>query len=191
MIAYHYTVVYTGFASLEADYQRKSRTVEPYIRALAHGDEVFAAMLLMGMYKDRVLRSEREDGWFEYAKDATEAVFEVVRRREFPQAISRLHCTYYVDTLEGARRLGISDWGEDPALRILEVELDAARTVRLDQTFYNNAYDRMTDYRSYEDLYAAMAQAREYFSGAMSDTPLPELLSDGENRIISVHPATN
>lgn len=190
LIAYHYNTTYTGYTSLENDHCRKLRTAEPYIYALEHDGSVFSAMLLLGMYKDRLARAESENGWFEYAKDATEALFEHIRRREFTnRSISRLHCCYYVASLEEALRLGLDDWGNDSALKILEVEIDDRHVMRYDQAFYNQAYELFVHYRSEEDIRKASGLARRYFAGEMSAQPLPELLADGENRIRRVFSA--
>lgn len=184
LIAYHYNTTYSGYTSLENDHHRKIRTAEPYIYALAHDGPVFSAMLLMGMYKDRLARAERENGWFEYAKDATEALFEHIRRQEFADSsISRLHCCYFVSSLEEALRLGLDDWENDPELKILVVEIDERHVMRYDQAFYNQAYELFVHYRSEEDICKAADLARRYFAGEMSDHPLPELLADGENHI--------
>lgn len=186
MLAYHYSVTYEGDASLKNDYHNKYATAEPFIFALEEGRGVFSSMLLWGIYKDRLLKSEKK-GWFEYAKDATEAVFEFVRRREFPDhSVSRLNCVYAVDSLEEARKYAEEDWGDEPALKILELELDEEKTVRYDRALYDKAYEGLTQFRGGNDLDAAMEYARRYFSKDRSETPVYELLSDGENRVIRV-----
>lgn len=187
MIAYHYSVTYQGDKSLKNDFKHNYQRSEPYIRALENGNTVFTAMLLLSMYKDRVMRAEHE-GKYEYAKDAVEAVFEYVRKSEFPTQISRLRCIYGVETLESAQHLAKEDWGCEPEeyekLQILELELDPSRTVILDQTFYNQAYDCMVDYHGESDLHRMMDLARDYFSGKRSCEFIPELLSDGKNAVL-------
>lgn len=190
MIAYHYSVTYQGDGSLQNDYRKNYLLAEPYIRALENGNGVFSAMLLLSMYKDRLLKSEKA-GKFEYTKDATEAVFEYVRKAEFPDQVSRVGCIYGVETLEEAQRLAKEDWGSDSEemyekLQILEVDLDPLRTVVLDQSFYNRAYDCILDYHGEMDLHQIMDLARDYFSGKRSNEFIAELLSDGENRVCGI-----
>lgn len=186
LIAYHYNTAYTGYPSLENDHHRKIRTAEPYLYALTHEGPVFSSMLFLGMYKDRLARAESENGWFKYAKDATEALFEHIRRQEFAGcSISRLHCCYYVIPLEEALRLGLDDWGNDPALKILEEEIDD-HVVRYEQAFYNQAYELFAHYRSEEDIRKAADLTRRYFAGEISDHPVPELLVDGANHVLRV-----
>ncbi len=189
MIAYHYSITYQGDPSLQNDYHKRYRLAEPYVRALQNGSSVFSAMLLLAMYHNRYLQSEKT-GWFEYAKDATEAVFEYVRKTEFPERVSRVNCVYAAEKLEEVRRQAKEDWGTDPEnyekLRILELELDPERTVIYDQSFFNQAYDRMQDYHGEQDLQKVMDLARSYFSGERSNDAVLEVLSDGENKVLRV-----
>ncbi len=189
MIAYHYSITYQGDSSLQKDYRKNYLLAEPYIRALENGNGVFSAMLLLSMYKDRFMRSEKT-GKFEYAKDATEAVFEYIRMTEFPTQVSRVGCIYGVENLEEAQRLAKEDWGSDPEeyekLKILEVKLDPQKTVVLDQGFYNQAYDCMLDYHDEKDLQKIMELARRYFRKERSSEFIPEILSDGENKVLRV-----
>lgn len=187
MIAYHYTTTYTGDPALKNDYRGRLHVTEPYLLALDHGRDTFATMLLYGMYRDRLLQSEKK-GWLEYAKEPTEALFEYVRRREFPEgSVSRLGCVFYIDNLNRARQVARDDWGDDaPELKFLEVRLDDGRTVCYDQAFYNRSYDLISNYRSPADLEAAMDCARRYFAGERSGEPVLELLSDGEHRVLRV-----
>ncbi len=187
MIAYHYSVTYSGDTSLQNDFRKNYLRSEPYIRALENGNSIFTAMLLLSMYKDRVLKSEKE-GKYEYAKDATEAVFEYIRKTEFPNEVSRVGCIYGTETLENAQQLAKQDWGGAPdeyeKLQILELRLDPSRTVVFDQNFYNQAYDCMVDYHGETDLHRIMELARDYFSGKRSCKFIAELLSDGKNTVL-------
>ncbi len=189
MIAYHYSITYQGDPSLQNDYHKRSLLAEPYIRALENGSSVFSAMLLMAMYHNRYLRSEKRE-WFEYAKDATEAAFEYIRKTEFPGKISRINCIYAAEKLEEIRRQAKEDWGTDPEnyekLQILELELDPQRTVMYDQCFFNQAYDCMQDYHGEQDLQKVMDLARSYYREERSGSFIAELLSDGENKILRV-----
>lgn len=191
MIAYHYSVTYQeGTQSLQKDYRKNHLLAEPYIRAMENSHDIFSSMLLWGMYRDRWERRENKRK-FEYAKDALEGVWEYVRKNEFSDhSVSRLNCVYGCVSLEEARKLAALDWGEDwedsSTLKILELELNPDRTMVYDQTFYNEAYDRMVDYHGEADLQVIMDLARRYFSGEKSENYLPEVLSDGENRILRV-----
>lgn len=189
MIAYHYSVSYQEGA-LENDHRKNLLLAEPYIRALENGSAVFSAMLLWGMYRDRWERREHNRK-FEYAKDALEGVFEYIRKTEFPgNSICRLNCVYGCTSLEEAHKLAALDWGdslEDPAaLKFLELELNPERTAVYDQSFYNTAYDRMVDYHGDADLQVVMELARQYFSGEKGENYLPEILSDGETRVLQI-----
>ena len=122
-----------------------------------------------------------------YAKDAVEGIFEWVRRRDFSaDSASRVGCVYYCESKDEAIAylkadcLDNGDFSVDQ-VKLLEVEVDAARVFRYDQSFYNRAIDAMEQKR---DLDAVIALAKAYFSKRRSEEPLIEILSDGKNRVI-------
>lgn len=65
-------------------------------------------------------------------------------------------------------------------VKMLCVEVDEKRTRKYDRTFFNNAYAAVEK----NDFETAFGNAKMYFFGALTEQPIIELLSDGENRIL-------
>ena len=81
--------------TLTPDYEKLYQLAEPFLQGLERGLDCFTAMVLQGKYLYAVMSRSGLRYWADYAKYATEAVFEFVRRREFPQSYSRLGCAYF------------------------------------------------------------------------------------------------
>lgn len=166
-------------------YQDFSELSEPFVLGLERGEDCFHAMLLNGKYLYAVMKRSGLREWADYAKWATEGLFEFVRRREFPEAVSRLACVYYYDNLDDCRRLYEDDWGEESPeerekVRLFAVELEDAAPQRRDMSLYDLAYDAVEGL----DPDAAIALARRYFRGEASEKPVWELLSDKPGRAV-------
>ena len=158
---------------------------EPFIQGLEHGTDCFYAMLLNGKYLFAVMKRSGLREWADYAKWATEGLFEYVRRREFPEAASRLACVYYYDNLDDCRRLYEEDWGEETPeerekVRLFAVELEDPAPQRRDMSLYDEAYDAIERL----DLGAALTLAWRYFRGEGSAHPVWEILSDRPGRAV-------
>ena len=102
-----------------------------------------------------------------------------MRRRSFPEAVSRLRCVYYYDNTEDCVRLFREDWGEEnpeeqEKVRLFAVEADDPAPQRRDMCVYDEAYDAIERL----DVDAALAAAERYFRGEASESPIWELLSD-------------
>lgn len=187
MILYHYSVdSYTGGASLINDYCGHFRFTEPLLLALERGRESFYSTYYAIMYFSRELCDLKLRKNENYKKDAVEAIFEYVRRTRFPDAsVSRQICVYYCDSVEAARAYLYDDCLADGSfqkeqIRLLEVEVDEKHIRRYDQTFYNQAVQAAEQ----GNIDAAFALAGRYFSGERSETPLIEILGDGENHVL-------
>lgn len=186
MRLYHYSVdSYRGDASLRNDYKQNFRYAEPFLFALRQSREVFLATYFAAMYTGRELVELKLRKFENFRKDAVEAIFEFVREREFPDEPSRLRCVYYCETQAEALAYAASDCFADglfakEQVKLLAVEVEPSRVRAYDQSLYNAAQDAIEG----QDFDAVFALARQYYAGARSDHPLPELLSDGENRVL-------
>ena len=165
--------------------QQFSDLSEPFIQGLERGTDCFCAMLLNGKYLFAVMKRSGLREWADYAKWAAEGLFEYVRRREFPEAASRLACVYYYDNLDDCRRLYEEDWGEETPeerekVRLFAVELEDPAPQRRDMSLYDEAYDAIERL----DLGAAFAAAERYFRGEASEKPVWEILSDRPGRAV-------
>lgn len=184
MIAYHYSVDYTDAPSLLPDFKKKSRRVIPMLRALEKGRDWFEIFLLHEQYL--AVQAEEDGGFRNYVKDAVEAVFEYIRKTEFAEnSISRINCVYLCRNFDSTVHALYDDWincgdctKED--VKLLEVQVDDNCCQEYDQVFYDQAYELMQTHSIDE----AMECARRYFSHQLSQTPMLELLSDGENQIL-------
>ena len=182
MIVYHYSQTLREGDRLKAGYLDITDLCEPFIQALSHGSDCFYGMLLNGRYMFAVLDRSHLRYWADYAKWATEGVFEYVRRNEYPQCVSRLECHYFCTDLEDCIRMYREDWGEEDEeerekVRLFEVETSEDGLEKRDISLYDAAYDALGDR---QDLDAALALARRYFSGEHGEEPNWEYLSAGE-----------
>ena len=179
MIVYHMSETLKLGDSLEPDHQRTEALCRPFIQALERSEDCFAAMVLNGKYLFAVLDKSGLREWADYAKWATEAAFEFVRAREFPERVSRLHCCYYYDSLENAKKLFNYDWGwasdeERAHVHLYEIKLEDAQPDRRDMCLYDSAYDAMAER---QDVDFVLTNARRYYAGERSAEPVWELLS--------------
>lgn len=179
MIVYHMSETLRLGDRLEPDHQRTEALCRPFIQALERSEDCFAAMVLNGKYLFAVLDKSGLREWADYAKWATEAAFEFVRAREFPERVSRLHCCYYYDSLENAKKLFNYDWGwasdeEQAHVHLYEIRLEDAQPDRRDMCLYDSAYDAMAQR---QDVDFVLTNARRYYAGERSAEPVWELLS--------------
>lgn len=179
MRLYHISQTLKLGETLQPGHQKLSDLAEPFLQGLERGPDCFCAMLLNGKYLYAVMKRAGLREWADYAKWATEGLFEYVRRREFPEAVSRLACGYYYDNLADCRRLYEEDWGEEipeerEKVRLFAVELDDPAPQRRDMTLYDEAYDAVERL----DPEAALELAARYFRGEASEQPVWEILSD-------------
>lgn len=182
MIVYHYSQTLNEGDRLEPGHQDFSDLCEPFIKALAHGRECFYAMLLNGKYMFAVLNRSNLRYWADYAKWATEGLFEFVRRNEFPGCASRLKCSYFCTERDECIRMFNEDWGEEEEedrakVRLFEVEVSKDSLEKRDISLYDAAFDAINDS---EDIETALNLARRYFSGDHGDEPNWEYLSADE-----------
>jgi hypothetical protein len=113
MIVYHYSQTIKKGDRLEPGHLDFMDLCEPFMQALSHGRDCFFSMLLNGKYMFAVLNRSNLRYWADYAKWATEALFEYVRKNEYPQCVSRLHCNYFCTDLNECIRMYTEDWGEE------------------------------------------------------------------------------
>ena len=102
MIVYHYSQTLKEGDRLEPGHVDYMDLCEPFIKALERSRDCFIGMLLSGKYMFAVLNRLDRRCWADYAKWATEGLFEFVRKTEFPQCVSRLHCSYFCIGLDDA-----------------------------------------------------------------------------------------
>lgn len=179
MRVYHMSYTLEPGAPLTPDYKRMLEHTTPYIQALERSEDCFYGMVLQGKFMYSVFRrSHICMEWIDFAKWATEAAFEWVRRSEFPGAVSRLQCNYFYDNLEDVRALFAYEWAGDPEetekCRIYELELADDTPQYYDMRIYDMAYEAM---EKAQDLKAVFRCARRYFAGERTDQPVLELMS--------------
>ncbi len=185
MKLYHYSVTYKSGESLVNDYHHRYKDAEPFILALQNGKDIFLSTYFSALYLERQIKELHLRSYENCQKDATEAIFEFVRRTSFADEISRLKCVYYCEELNKAIQCAMEDWIDcgdktKEEVTILSVEVDEKRVRKYDQTFFNNAYSAVER----NDFETAFANAKLYFSGALTEQPIIEVLSDGENRVL-------
>ena len=186
MIVYHISDTLAKGDTLENGRGHFDRLAEPFIQALEMGQEWFRVMLLQGNYMFQVMSRSGLREWADYVKWSTEAVFEYIRRREFPHCPSRLSSCYYYDSVEQCRKLYWDDWGgESPEVRakihLFAVELEEDAPCRYDMNIFDLAY---TAIEERQDTREALAQARRYFSGAGTADAVWEILSSRPARAV-------
>lgn len=179
MTVYHISQTLRAGNPLDSGHGGFDRLAEPFLQALNMGEDWLRIMLLQGKYLLEVMQRSSLREWADYAKWSTEAVFEHVRRREFPHRPSRLHCCFYYESIEQCRRFYHEDWdGERPevrsGIRLLAVALDDPAPARFDMNLYDMAYEAM---EKRQDLGTAMKLANRYFSGEGTAEPVWEILS--------------
>ena len=130
MIVYHMSDTLPLHAEMTADYKKTMGLITPFLQALDRSQDCFFGMLLAAKYQKAVLaKFGLQDMWTNYTKWATEAIFEFVRRKEFPCLCDRINGHYFSDSLDSARTLYQVDWGqaseeERAKIRLYQVELD-------------------------------------------------------------------
>lgn len=192
MVLYHYSVdSYQSGPALINDYKKQFRFAEPFLSALEKGESCFWCVFFSAMFYSRELCALGLRKHENYIKDAVEGIFEHIRRTEFPgRSVSRISCVYYCESKEEALRYLKDDCIDNgdfttERVKLLKVEVDGKTVFRYDQTFFNEACDVMENER---DLQKAASLAKRYFASEQSGEPLPEILADGENRILSEIP---
>ena len=182
MILYHYSQTLKEGDRLVPGYVDYMDLCEPFIKALERSRDCFFGMLLSGRYMFSVLDRSGLRQWADYAKWATEGLFEFVRKTEFPQCVSRLHCSYFCTSLDDARKAFIEGWGEEDEdeqekVHLFEVEVTEDSLQMRDISVFDAAYDALNDD---QDVETAVELARKYFSGGHGDEPYWEYLSSGD-----------
>lgn len=181
MIVYHYSQTLKEGDRVEPGHSDFTDLCGPFTQALEFSRDCFYAMLLNGKYMYAVLNRSDLRCWADYAKWAAEGLFEYIRKNEFPQCVSRLHCNFFcADVQDCIRMYGENYCDEDEEerskVRLFEVETDASGLEKRDISLFDAAYDAIED----RDTEKAFECARKYFSGMSGDVPEWELLSAGE-----------
>ena len=186
MIVYHYSQTLKEGDCLEPGHLDFTDLCEPFIQALTHSRDCFFGMLLNGKYMFAVLNRSKLRYWADYAKWATEGLFEYVRRTEYPQCVSRLKCNYLCTDLNDCIRMYLEDWSEEDEdermkVHLFEVEVPQESLEMRDISLYDAAYDAINDD---QDIDAAIDYARKYFAGEHSEKPNWEYLSAGDAKAV-------
>ena len=181
MIVYHYSQTLKEGDRVEPGHNDFTDLCEPFIEALAFSWDCFYAMLLNGKYMYAVLNRSNLRCWADYAKWASEGLFEYVRKNEFPQCVSRLHCNYFCADVQDCIRMYNENYCDEDEeerskVRLFEVETDVSRFEKRDISLFDATYDAIEG----RDTEKAFECARKYFSGMSGDEPEWELLSAGE-----------
>lgn len=185
MKAYHISETLKVGDTLETDHQELINLAMPFIRALEHSADCYFGMILNSKYTNAVLEKFGLKEWSDYVKWSTEGAFEFIRKTEFPNAISRLKCSYFYDCLDNVKKLYDYDWGNEPAevqnkIHLFEVLLDDSAIQKNDMNLFDQAYDAME--RS-QDVQAVLDCARRYFAGSHTEYPIWEILTNKNVKI--------
>lgn len=181
MKVYHYSSTLKLGDKMIPGYQKYIGLCEPFIQALEYGKECFYGMILNGKYMYAVMKRSGLREWANYAKWATEAIFEYIRKNEYPQCISRLYCNYFCVDLSECIKMYNDDWGEasleeKEAIHLYEIEISGNLEKR-DITIFDEAYDVISEK---QDIESAIRHARRYFECEYNDKPIFEYLSAEE-----------
>ena len=181
MTVYHYSATLKEGDRMIPGYQNHNSLCEPFIRALEHSRDCFYGMLLNGKYMYAVMCRSGLREWADYAKWATEAVFEYIRKNEYPQCVSRLRCNYFCVDLSECIKLYNDDWGEaspeeQAEIHLYEIEI-SGKLEKRDITVFDEAYDAIS---KNQDIESAIRHARRYFGDEYNDQPVWEYLSAEE-----------
>ncbi len=180
MILYHMSQTLKCGDTLIPDFQKLKDLCEPFVQALEYSGDCFYGMLLNGKYLYAVLRKSHLREWSDYAKWATEGLFEFVRKNEYPDCYSRLNSFFFYDNFDDSKKLYWYDWGdateeERSEVHLFEVDLDDDAPQRRDMSLFDKAYDAISEK---QNMAASLNYARQYFAGEQSDTPVWEILSN-------------
>ena len=186
MIVYHYSQTLKEGDTLEPGHSDFTDLCEPFMQALARSRDCFFGMLLNGKYMFAVLDRSRLRCWADYAKWATEGLFEFVRKTEYPACVSRLKCSFFCTDLDDCIRMFQEDWGEEEEeerqkVRLFEVEVPEDSLEMRDITLFDAAYEAIGEK---QDIDTALALARKYYAGEHSDDPKWEHLSAAEAKAV-------
>lgn len=191
MKVYHMSDTLCLGTELSVNFKRSWELAEPFVQALERSDECFYGAYFAAKFMREALdRFGMADMQTDCVKWAAEAVFEHVRRREFPLRCCRLKGNYFFDELSSCRELFEIDWGkasedERAKIKLFEIELSAETADRLDMRLFDEAYD---DLWETNDITRTAAFARRYFSGGSTEHPIWELISD--RRAVTVRDLT-
>lgn len=186
MILYHISQTLTAGDFLTPDGQNCTELCEPFVQALEYGKDCFMGMVLNAKYMYAVLNKFHLREWSNYAKWATEGVFEYIRRKEFPNLVSRINCVFYYADIEYSKKLYNEAFADEPEnerkkLRLFKVEVDETQSDKRDMSLYDAAYDALCEK---QDTDAVMEFARKYYSGKQSEAPVWEYLSPVSSKIL-------
>lgn len=180
MILYHMSQTLRCGDTFIPDFQKTESLCEPFAQALERSLDCFYGMLLNGKYLYAVLCKLHLREWSDYAKWATEGLFEFVRKKEYPDSYSRLNSFFFYDDLNNSRKLYWDDWGaesdeERSKVHLFEVEVEDTAPQKRDMSLFSKAYTALSEK---QDIAFALSCARQYFSGEHSDEPVWEIMSN-------------
>ena len=158
---------------LKPDYLNKSENYKPYISAMESGLDSLKILL-------EKKAEEQKEEWNDIVKWCVEGIFEYIRKTEFENIPSRIKSNYYFDNLDDFAVLYQAGWAQETEeekskLRLYEIEMQAEKIYKFDMAFFDEAYDRMHDFKDFE---SAIICARKYFEGQKTEKPVWEIMSD-------------
>ena len=181
MKVYHMSDTLRLGGELSVNYKKYWELTEPFVQALERSEDCFYGVYFAAKFmRESLDRFGMADMQTDYVKWAAEAVFEYVRRQEFPGRCCRLKCNYFFDDIASCRELFEIDWGkaseeERLKIRLFEIELSAETADRLDMRLFDEAYD---DLWETDDITRIVDLARRYFAGESTGHPVWEIASD-------------
>lgn len=166
--------------TLNADHLHRAEVVEPFLQALLRSEDCFYAMLMSVVYMTNVFYRNNIRDRVDHPKYATEAIFEYVRRTQFPDCSSRVRSNYFYDDLPLCRAFYHMTWDHASeelrsCVRMYEIDVDQSTVDKRDMCIYDIAYKNMCEEA---DIALITECARRYFAGEATDEPVWEYLSE-------------
>lgn len=166
--------------TLNGDHLHRTELIYPFLYALLRSEDCFYAMLMSVAYTTTVFYRNNIRDQVDHPKYATEAIFEYVRRTQFPDSSSRVVSNYFYDDLEQCRRFYDFTWSKASeelrsCVHMYEIEVDQTTLDKRDMRIYDIAYKNMC---GEADLAVITECARRYFAGEATDDPVWEYLSE-------------
>ena len=179
MKLYHVGVKLNEGIEMIADFKSTEKLIKPFITALNKSEEVFDNMMLQGRYFREVMRKSKLREWSNCCKWGTEAIFEYVRKNEFPYSYSRITSNYFYDSVEKCEALFKKEYvdsgDDDGTIKMFEVEVNDENPQAYDMSVYDVAYEAMENESTTKEI---INIARKYWSRYCRENKVIETVSD-------------
>ncbi len=166
-------------SELVPDFKQTKRIVVPLIKTLEISETVFETAMLQARYTREIMRKQKLREWSDSTKWGTEAIFEYIRMREYPQLYSRLESNFFYKSKIDCEKLFKSDYvdcnDDDGTIFMYRIEVEDEECQEYDMTLFNKAYDASEGYADIEEI---KNWAHKYWSGERETDQIIEILSN-------------